>query len=94
LLCHECQWTFCYHPYPLLSFENDTITQSRRSLFVCSNSVCTFVIWLTYVIFSFQSSIQNHTLIIMDNHSSHCKENIVTFCYPSAHVPKMQALDT
>jgi len=54
------------------------------SSFVCQNSVCTFVIWLTYVVFSFQSSIQNHTLTIMDNDSSHCKENIVilllSFC--------------
>jgi hypothetical protein len=91
LLCHERQWTFCYHPYSLLSIKNDTITQSRRSLFVCSNSVSTFVIWLTYVVFSFQSFIQNHTLIIMDD-SSYCKENIVIFC--SAHAPKMQALDT
>jgi hypothetical protein len=57
---------------------------SSGSSFVCSNSVCPFVIWLTYVLFSFLSYIQNHTLIIMDNDSSHCKENIVvlllSFC--------------
>lgn len=37
LLCHERQWTFCYHPYSLSSFKNDTITRSQRSAwkFLC-----------------------------------------------------------